>query len=559
MNATVDALLNAYSRPAPEATRVAAAISRAMVTEDGTEIASDAVLSARVRAAVETANHEIAAEKMPRTSTSPEHRATEFGDPVGEFTVDDADPAPVPTLRSDRRYLLTDDPAGAITESPAPEAPPWRTDPPLDGVELRTVAPSTETETARPQRLSAVDGTAHLDDDGDEQYSDSADHREYREHVDETDPAENDTEPDGLAYTGSETDDYTDEQSNEVRGGADTGPDPEPVDGDEPDPMLSLSPPVLLPPSPTDAFAGTPSPWDDQAEIAPPASGNDDDQESEDQGAVFNRDVDDPAPSWDATEPPDDMNEPTRDPETPLKERISQQLQRVREGSWRKRLLLVAGAAVTVLVLVAVFVASIAGNRGEPPQPAGQVAAPPLQSENPEPEPVDEVLVPAKVSASCGNDSDAVAPFAADKTRAWVCLRIDGLDLNVLNITFNAEVVITSICLVPGWDYVAPDGRDEWARHRLVTAVTWRMGGQAFPQEINPTRPGVCKQFPTDPPISTREMSMTITASTRPPLGKDQVSSGIGGADNPDSVENIDKTSAVGSIVINGHKRNAGS
>ncbi|MFV8246669.1 hypothetical protein [Mycolicibacterium peregrinum] len=270
MNATVDALLNAYSRPAPEATRVAAAISRAMVTEDGTEIASDAVLSARVRAAVETANHEIAAEKMPRTSTSPEHRATEFGDPVGEFTVDDADPAPVPTLRSDRRYLLTDDPAGAITKSPAPEAPPWRTEPPLDGVELRTGAPPTEAETANPQRLSAVDGTAHLDDDGDERYSDSADHREYPEHVDETDAAENHTEPDDLAYTGSETDDYTDEHGNEVRGGADTATDPEPVDGNEPDPMLSLSPPVLLPPSPTDAFAGTPSPWDDQAEIAPP-------------------------------------------------------------------------------------------------------------------------------------------------------------------------------------------------------------------------------------------------------------------------------------------------
>lgn len=558
MNATVDALLNAYSRPPAEATRVAAAISRAMVTEDGAEIPSEAVLLARVRAAVETASHEIAAEKMPRKPSSPELAAAEFGDPIGEFTVDDADPALSPTLRSDRRYLLTDDLAAGIAGSPSPEAPPWRTEPPRDGVEVRASAPSTEAETVSPQPLSAVDASTHLGDGGDKQCPGSPDDRECREDVDDSYVADTRTEPDNSAYTGSDTYTFADGQGDKVGSDGDTGSESEPVDGNEPDPMLSLSPPVLLPPSPTDAFAGTPSPWDDQAEIAPHASGAEDDQDIEDRGAVFNRDVEH-VPSWDATEPPDNVNEPSRDPGASFKERISQQLRNVREGSWHKRLLLVAGVTLAVLVLVTVFVASIAGNRGEPPRPAGQVDAPPLQSENPEPEPVDGVLVPAKVSASCGNDSDAVAPFAADKTRAWVCLRIDGLDLNVLNITFSSEVVITSICLVPGWDYVAPDGRDEWARHRLITAVTWRMGGQAFPQEINPTRPGVCKQFPTDPPISTREMSMTITASMRPPLGKDQVSSGIGGADNPDSVENVDKTSAVGSIVINGHKRNAGS
>ena len=208
--------------------------------------------------------------------------------------------------------------------------------------------------------------------------------------------------------------------------------------------------------------------------------------------------------------------------------------------------MMLAGAAAAVLVGgAAVF--SLSGGRGDAPVPAGvAVAPPPAQTENPDAEPSTGALAPATVSGKCVGDSDAVAPFAGEKSRAWVCGRANGLDGAVLNITFNKPVVITAITVVPGFNYVAPDGSDEWDRHRLVTGVTWRMGGKSFPQTINPTRTGVTTKFPS---VITQEMSLTITSSTRP--AKTAAVPGIGAAGT--DADAVDDTTAISSIVITGH------
>lgn len=216
----------------------------------------------------------------------------------------------------------------------------------------------------------------------------------------------------------------------------------------------------------------------------------------------------------------------------------------------RKAVLYGVGGALLVVAIVASFMVT---GRGRPPEPAVQVAPPPAANDTVPPAAKESVLVPAQVSASCGNDSDAVAPFANDKTRAWLCMRISGLDLNVLNISFSCPVVLTSITVVPGFAYVAPDGRDEWVRHRLTTGISWRMGGAVYPQAIVPTRTGVTMKVPN---VITQEMSATITSSMRPPMGESK-SDDFGS--KADESAKVDEFTAIGSIKIMGHPVDPGS
>lgn len=210
-------------------------------------------------------------------------------------------------------------------------------------------------------------------------------------------------------------------------------------------------------------------------------------------------------------------------------------------------------AAGAVLLVVAIVASFMVTGRGRPPEPAVQVAPPPAANDVPPPTAKEAVLIPAQVSASCGNDSDGVAPFANDRTRAWTCKRINGLDLNVLNISFACPVVLTSITVVPGWNFVAPDGRDEWARHRLTTGISWRMGGAVYPQAIVPTRTGVTMKVPN---VITQEMSATITSSMRPPMGESK-SDDFGS--KADESAKVDEFTAIGSIKIMGHPVDPGS
>jgi hypothetical protein len=146
-----------------------------------------------------------------------------------------------------------------------------------------------------------------------------------------------------------------------------------------------------------------------------------------------------------------------------------------------------------------------------------------------------------------------VAPFSGDRTRAWVCKRINGLDLNVLNISFSCPVVITSVTVVPGFAYVAPDGRDEWVRHRLTTGISWRMGGSIYPQAIVPTRTGVTMNVPS---VVTQQMSATITSSMRPPMGESATDDF--GSKN-DEAAKVDEYTAISKIVIHGYPVDPGS
>lgn len=518
------ALLNAQRRPEEEARRFTEAIAVALSTSDDVPDISAFLAATDTLIRV---NEEIAEEKAPRVAAPAPGHTEQFDDQVIETFDDDGGIPLLPnTHRSDARYLLDSAHGDDIEDDQS------------RGAAERDLATETRDDDADSTDIEA-DGDGSVESGVARWAPDVAEPRD-------ADAVELGRHPD-LAGADGDVDSDIPAEAAETLGTQGTG-DSAQVDGAAAPavgevPQWEWSP---KPPGTQDS-----SPWGEAQELvtslpAPAAAPESD----EPLGDVTERS---PAPSARATEPPASFEEPEPDPGLSLKSRVTEFL----SAQWRqlrvdpKASAKKFGIALAAVVLVSVIILSFTGGgRGKPPEPADAVAPPP-QVENTT-APVKEVtLVPATVSTSCGNDSDAVAPFSGDKTRAWKCNRLNGLDLNVLNLTFNKPVVITSITIVPGFNYIAPDGRDEWSRHRVVTDVSWRMGGGLYPQEhIAPTRTGVTQKFPG---VRTLMMSMTITGSARPPVGKGPNKGGIGEANDAQDPKKVDETTAVSKIVITGY------
>lgn len=513
----VSDLLNAQRRPASQSRRLTEAVDAAL---DAPILNPDISAAEAVDAAEAAFRHttrEINEERVSRPA-APETHVSSFGDDAREdLGFDDAELATESNLSSDDHFL----PGGSL-ESDAGEV----SDPGVDDAQAPPLGHPAAGSYAygryySPEQSAADDAPAESEN-FDETEGDGS---TAEEDFDETDELEE--------FPAEEEASVADPHGEDV-----TAPPANPADA-------ATDPRIPIPhfePSPLDNFVELAPGFVAPAAAVPPA-------------APGNKPA--PVPSAQSTAPANDpFDDLEPDEELSFAGRMRQStgsaMSRLRggEGS-RARWLLAGAAAVLAIVLVAIF--SLSGGRGEAPVPAGTVAAPPAQTENPSAAPTAAPLVPKFVSASCVGDTDAVSLFAGEKSRAWVCGRSNGLDGSVLNITFNAPVVVTEITLVPGFNYVAPDGRDEWDRHRQVTGVTWRMGGQSFPQTINPTRTGTTMKFPS---VITQEMSMTITASTRPAKG-----AGSGGIGKPssDNSADVDETTAISSIVITGYPVDPGS
>ncbi|ORB52029.1 hypothetical protein BST43_19965 [Mycobacteroides saopaulense] len=520
------ALLNAQRRPEEEARRFTEAVAVALSTSDDVPDISTFLAATDTLTRV---NEEIAEEKAPRVAAPAPGHTEQFDDQVIETFDDDGGIPLLPnTHRSDARYLLDSAHGDDIEDDRSRGA-----------VERDLAIETHEDDADATATATDVDGDGSVESGVAQWVPDVAEPRS-------ADAVELGGSPD-LAGTDCDGDSDMSAEAAETLGtqGAD---DCEQVDGAA-GPEVGEVPQWEWSPKPHDIQDS--SPWGEAQELvaslpAPAAAPESD----EPLGDVTERS---PSPSARATEPPASFEEPEPDPGLSLKSRVSEFL----SGQWRqlrvdpKASAKKIGIALAAVVLVSVIILSFTGGgRGKPPEPADAVAPPP-QVENTTAPAKEVTLVPATVSTSCGNDSDAVAPFSGDKTRAWKCNRLNGLDLNVLNLTFNKPVVITSITIVPGFNYIAPDGRDEWSRHRVVTDVSWRMGGGLYPQEhIAPTRTGVTQKFPD---VRTLMMSMTITGSARPPVGKGPNKGGIGDVDDAQDPKKVDETTAVSKIVITGY------
>lgn len=209
----------------------------------------------------------------------------------------------------------------------------------------------------------------------------------------------------------------------------------------------------------------------------------------------------------------------------------------------------------TVLVAALLIAALSGGDAEQHPQavPPPVPVAPPTISP-----PSNGPLQPSKVEApNCpaGSSPDPSGAFDVDKRRGWICGRRAGIDNAILTITFPEAVVVCEIKVVPGFDYVEPNGADRWNEHRLVTKIVWRIGGQRLFQSIAPTRAPATLSVPC---LATNVITATIQGTEPPPAAPTEQGGlpGIFGA-GPDSAS-VDETFAIGRIEIIGRPASGG-
>lgn len=174
--------------------------------------------------------------------------------------------------------------------------------------------------------------------------------------------------------------------------------------------------------------------------------------------------------------------------------------------------LILGAIAVAILIIIAFITLALSpGNKTETETP---VASEQVAME--ETAPIQEgALIPASANAQCAPDHSTPAQNAFDpqEDTAWVCERSFGVDGTVLEMSFTSPVEITKVGLVPGFNFAAPRGEDEWLKHRVVTRVLWRIGDEQFVQEINPARSIAEMSIPT---LVTDKISMTVLSTDMP-------------------------------------------
>ncbi|BBY54007.1 hypothetical protein MKOR_12580 [Mycolicibacillus koreensis] len=175
------------------------------------------------------------------------------------------------------------------------------------------------------------------------------------------------------------------------------------------------------------------------------------------------------------------------------------------------------------LLAVAVGCGSPGGTDPAAEQPSTASSPPPPMEAmiaGPPPEPVELTPWEAAATSTCPKFStpspaaasnNPVRVFVDDPAQAWVtCRGAEPGGEVTMNIVFARPVRLQSATVVPGWNYVEPDGVDEWAQRPLVTKVRWNVDGRRFVQNIGPERAGSVSTFPSGGVDVDRTMSMTI-------------------------------------------------
>lgn len=167
----------------------------------------------------------------------------------------------------------------------------------------------------------------------------------------------------------------------------------------------------------------------------------------------------------------------------------------VQQGSRMPRIprkfLLIGVPAAVVLIGAGVAIPGLGGHDSGGTATMPQSAGVPAQSSTSSAAPAvvpDAVIQPASVDApeypiSVTPPMDA---FSEEKGKGWVCAGLDG---TILTITLPTPMVVTEIDVMPGIDGTDADGADLWAKHRLVTRVSFLMDyGDPVPGEFTDKR-----------------------------------------------------------------------
>lgn len=166
--------------------------------------------------------------------------------------------------------------------------------------------------------------------------------------------------------------------------------------------------------------------------------------------------------------------------------RISSSLSRINTRSPKTWL-----AAAAAIILIALAVSSL--GRSEPNEPAllSPAGSSSGESDSSEQSPGnrDAPIAVASATSRCpAGSTDPMLAFDELPDSAWVCVRAWGIDGQILQIDLGGVYAISQIGLVPGWNTTNADGSDEWARHRVVSRVTYEFNDVAHSKWTQETR-----------------------------------------------------------------------
>lgn len=176
---------------------------------------------------------------------------------------------------------------------------------------------------------------------------------------------------------------------------------------------------------------------------------------------------------------------------------------------------LAAGGVITAVVLIIALVVLLLTPKGD--KPSEQNVDAPANVHMEQTQGVEAgIMVPTGMSVQCA-EGEANTPlqnaFDPSEELAWVCERAFGIDGVVAEMTFDAPVEISKVSIVPGFNFAAPRGEDEWTKHRVVTKVLWRIGDEQFVQTINPARAPVEMTIPN---LVSDKITMTVQTTADP-------------------------------------------
>ncbi|MCX5046256.1 hypothetical protein OG921_24090 [Aldersonia sp. NBC_00410] len=283
----------------------------------------------------------------------------------------------------------------------------------------------------------------------------------------------------------------------------------------------------------------------------------------------FDRSLRGPAPAETPSaaagpEGPDTQSEPDEDSEKPRWRAVTERaLSRWKGAKGRTKLACVAGVAV---VIVVGFMRIAGGEGGDQTEASPFVVVPGSGTEapaasagpgtaSPAPSAGDHPLRPVSVSSRCpAGSTDPMQAFDSDLDTAWECVRVYGIDGQVLTVHLDHPYVITSMGIVPGWNKTNADGSDEWVKHRTVSTVKYGFDDTAhstFTEQTQSVRDEVVTPITT--PVLASVVQITILATAEPTgAGPGQGDTGFAVGPVPAN-EGGASDFAVSSITITGH------
>jgi len=183
--------------------------------------------------------------------------------------------------------------------------------------------------------------------------------------------------------------------------------------------------------------------------------------------------------------------------------------------------ILTAAALVVLLVAVAAVNYLTSDVNPQPPNNSS-VAAPQPTAPNLPPINRDTIISGVHATDICPRDanySDTNRVVDGDFSTAWVCTRVKNKDGQNIQFDFGRQVTLSQIRFTSGFDAAAPDGTDQWGKHRIVTKYI-----VYFPKELN--RPPVTivtngerdwRPLNIDPPATISKLLIKVAETSDPP------------------------------------------